>query len=90
MYKNSDKEKKTTEKKHHRRSFFKQISKYLLGIGTFVIASLYGFRRSGELKLGKIKKIELSSSKAQGQCSTGMNCPGGGGQCSTGMNCPGS
>ena len=85
-----EREKQMTESKGDRRSFFQQASKYLLGIGTFVIASLYGFRRSGELKLGKIKKIELSSSKAQGQCSTGMNCPGGGGQCSTGMNCPGS
>lgn len=84
-----EREKQMTEDKHGRRSFFKQASKYLLGIGTFGIASLFGLRRNGDLRLGKMKETEFGLSEAHGACGMGMGCSGGGGQCGMGMGCSG-
>ncbi len=86
-----EKEKQMTEDKSGRRSFFKQASKYLLGIGTFGAATLFGLRQSGDLRLGKMKGVELGISEAQGsgKCGTGYGCAGGGGQCGTGYGCAG-
>jgi len=73
-----------------RRNFFKHIYKYLLGFVAFITASLFGLKRSGEISLGKIKDLEIGISEAQGTCSFGVNCAGGGGQCSFGLSCAGS
>lgn len=78
------------KEKNSRRNFFKHISKYALGFGTFAIASLLGFKSGGNLQLGKMKDIELGLSEAHGACGAGMGCSGGGGQCGSGMNCGGS
>ena len=83
-------EKQMKEDKHDRRSFFKQASKYLLGIGAFGIASLFGLRRNGDLRLAKMKETEFGLSEAHGACGLGMGCSGGGGQCGLGMGCGGS
>lgn len=84
-----ERETQMTEDKHDRRSFFEQVSKYLFGIGAFGIASLFGLRRNGDLRLGKIKEAEFGLSEAQGNCGFGANCAGGGGQCGFGANCAG-
>ena len=80
---------KKEEDKHGRRSFFKHISKYLLGFGTFTIASLFGLKRSGELRFGKMKGSEFGLSEAYGMCSASVDCAGGGGQCSASVDCAG-
>jgi len=85
-----EREEQMTEEKHDRRSFFKQASKYLLGIVAFGIASLFGLRRNGDLRLGKMIDTEIGLSEAHGACSYGSNCAGGGGQCSYGSSCGGS
>lgn len=77
------------EEKNSRRNFFKQISKYALGFGTFAAASLFGFRSNGDISLGKMKDIDLGLSEAHGMCGAGLNCGGGGGQCGAGLNCSG-
>ena len=77
------------EEKNSRRSFFKHISKYVLGFGTFAIVSLFGFKRGGELSVGKMKDVEFGLSEAHGACSFGSDCAGGGGQCSFGSSCAG-
>jgi len=78
-----------TEDEYSRRKFFTHISKYFLGFGAFAIASIFGFRRSGELRVGKMKNIEFGLSEAYGTCSYGSDCAGGGGQCSYGSSCGG-
>ena len=75
--------------KQDRRGFFKQISKYLIGFTAFGIASLFGLKRNGEIRLGRMKDTEFGLSEAQGPCSFGSNCAGGGGQCSFGSSCGG-
>ena len=71
-----EREKQMKEDKHDRRSFFKQALKYLLGIGAFGIASLFGLRRNGDLRLGKMKETEFGLSEAHGACGLGMGCSG--------------
>ena len=78
-----------TEDKHDRRSFFKLISKYLLGFSAFGIASLFGLRRNGDLRLGKMKETEFGLSDAHGACGISAGCAGGGGQCGIGAGCAG-
>lgn len=78
-----------TTKQYDRRNFFKDISKYLLGLSTFVIASFFGLKRNGEIRLGKMKDIEIGLPEAQGTCSFSSDCAGGGGECSFGSNCAG-
>ena len=80
---------KKMEEKNSRRTFFKHISKYALGFGTFAAASLLGFKSGGNLQLGKMKDIELGLSEAQGQCGFGAGCAGGGGDCGFGAGCAG-
>lgn len=84
-----EREKQMTEDRFDRRSFFKQASKYLLGIGAFGIASLFGLRRNGDLRLGKIKEAEFGLSEAQGKCGFSSDCAGGGGQCGFSSDCAG-
>jgi len=87
-----DKEEKVIQKvedKYSRRNFFKHISKYLLGFGAFTIASVFGFRRSGELRVGKMKDIEFGLSEAHGKCGSAWDCSGGGGQCGSAWDCAG-
>ena len=76
--------------KKDRRDFFKQFGKYFLGFTAFAIASLFGLKHDGELRLGKMKDMKLGLSEAHATCSSSMNCAGGGGQCSSSMNCAGS
>ena len=42
------------EDKNDRRSFFKRIFKYAIGLSTFGVASLFGLKRDGEIRLGKM------------------------------------
>ena len=87
-----DKEEKIIQKvedKYSRRSFFKHISKYLLGFGTFTIASVFGFRRSADVRLGKMKDIKFGLSEAHGTCGFSADCSGGGGECGFSANCAG-
>lgn len=84
-----EREKQMTEDKHDRRSFFKQASKYVLGIAAFGIASLFGLRRNGDLRLGIMKETEFGLSEAHGACGIGAGCAGGGGQCGIGAGCAG-
>ena len=87
-----DKEEKVIQKvedKYSRRSFFKHISKYLLGFGAFTIASVFGFRRSGDVRLGKMKDTELGFSEAHGTCGASFDCSGGGGECGASFDCSG-
>ena len=78
-----------TEGKDDRRSFLKRIYKYAIGLSAFGFASVFGLRRSGEIRLGKMKDIKLGLSEAYGMCSSSMDCAGGGGQCSSSMDCAG-
>jgi len=78
-----------TEGKENRRNFLKQIYKYAIGLSVFGFVSVFGFRRSGELRLGKMKDIEFGLSKAHGTCGFGSGCAGGGGQCGFGSGCAG-
>lgn len=80
---------KSAEVKHGRRSFFKHMYKYFLGISAFTIASIFGLRRGGEIRLGKMKDTGFGLSEAHGVCGAGLNCSGGGGQCGAGLNCGG-
>ena len=87
-----DREEKVIQKagdKYNRRNFFRHISKYLLGFGAFTIATVFGFRRSGELQVGKMKDIEFGLSGAHGTCGASYNCSGGGGECGASYNCAG-
>jgi hypothetical protein len=79
------------EEKNSRRNFFKQISKYALGFGTFAAASIFGFRNNGDISLGKMKDIEFGQSEAHGggKCGYGSGCAGGGGKCGYGSGCAG-
>jgi hypothetical protein len=78
-----------TEDKHCRRSFFKQTAKYFVGFGAFTIASIFGLRRDGEIKLGKMRKSEFGLSEASGKCGNSYDCSGGGGNCGNSYNCSG-
>jgi hypothetical protein len=78
-----------TEDRYSRRNFFSHIYKYFLGFGTFAIASIFGFRRSGDLRVGKMKNTELGLSEAHGTCGASYNCSGGGGECGASYNCSG-
>ena len=87
-----DKEGKVIQKiegKYSRRKFFKHISKYLLGLGAFTIASVFGLRRSGEFRLGRMKDIEFGLSEAHGECGASYDCSGGGGECGASYSCGG-
>ena len=77
------------EEKNSRRNFFKHVSKYALGFGTFAIASLFGLKRGGELRVGKMKNAEFGLSEAHGECGSSYNCSGGGGECGSSYNCSG-
>ncbi len=78
------------DKHGNRRGFLKLSAKYLLGFSTFAIASLFGLKRDGEIRLGKMRNYEVGLSEAYGECSYGSDCAGGGGQCSYGSSCGGS
>lgn len=78
-----------TEDEYSRRNFFSHISKYFLGFGAFTIASIFGFRRSGDLRVGKMKDLEFGLSEAHGTCGSAYNCGGGGGECGSAYNCSG-
>ena len=80
---------KKIEEKNSRRNFFKHISKYIYGFGTFAIASFLGFKSGGNLQLGKMKDIELGLSEAQGTCGKLRSCAGGGGECGKLRSCAG-
>jgi hypothetical protein len=87
-----DKEEKliqTVEDKYGRRNFLKRISKYFVGFGAFMIASHFGLKRDGEIRLGKMKNTEFGLSEAHGRCGFGGGCAGGGGQCGFGGGCAG-
>jgi len=84
-----EKDQKTAEEKIGRRSFFEKTYKYFLGFGAFTIASLFGFKRDGEISLGNMKNTEFGLSEAQGMCGIGAGCAGGGGQCGIGAGCAG-
>lgn len=79
----------TVKEEHGRRGFLKLITKYLLGFSAFGIASLFGLRRNGEIRLGKMRNYEVGLSEAYGECSYGASCAGGG-ECSYGSSCGGS
>ena len=89
MNESDERKKQMTEDNHDRRSFFKQASKYLAGIGAFGIASLFGLRRNGDLRLGKMKETEFGLSEAHGACGSSYNCSGGSGKCGSSYNCSG-
>ena len=76
--------------KDDRRNFLKRIYKYAIGLSAFGFASLFGLKRDGEIRFGKMTDTEIGLSEAQGACSYGSNCAGGGGQCSYGSSCGGS
>jgi len=78
-----------TEGKDDRRNFFKQIYKYAIGFSAFGLASVFGLRRSGDIRLGKMKDAEFGLSEAHGACGFGSGCAGGGGQCGFGSGCAG-
>lgn len=78
-----------TEGKDDRRNFLKRIYKYGIGLSAFGFASVFGLRRSGEIRLGKMKDTELGLSEAHGACGIGAGCAGGGGQCGIGAGCAG-
>jgi hypothetical protein len=77
------------EEKNSRRNFFKLISKYAFGFGTFAIASLWGFKSGGNLQLSKMKDIEMGLSEAHGKCGFNNDCSGGGGKCGFNNDCSG-
>ena len=79
-----------TEGKDDRRNFLKRIYKYAIGLSAFGFASVFGLRRSGEIRLGKMKYSGLGPSEAYGICSASVDCAGGGGQCSASVDCAGS
>jgi len=74
---------------HDRRSFLKHILKYLVGFGAFAIASLFGLKRNGEIRIGKMKDFEFGLSEAHGTCGFSADCGGGGGQCGFSAECSG-
>jgi hypothetical protein len=78
-----------TDDKQDRRGFFKQIAKYLIGLTAFIVASLFGLKRDGEVRLGKMQKTQLGLSEAQGACSMAYDCSGGSGKCGMAYNCSG-
>ena len=78
-----------TEGKDDRRNFLKRIYKYAIGLSVFGFASVFGLRRSGEIRLGKMKDTEFGLSEAYGTCGFGAGCAGGGGECGFGAGCAG-
>ena len=82
------------EDKNDRRNFLKRIFKYAIGLSVFWVASLFGLKRNGEIRLAGMKGTGFGLSEAHGICGAGLGCagggwPGGGGQCGAGMGCAG-
>jgi hypothetical protein len=89
MDEKKEKDQKMPEGKIGRRSFFAKIYKNLLGFSAFTIASLFGLKRDGEIRLGKMKNTGVGFSEAYGKCGSSFNCSGGGGECGSSFNCGG-
>lgn len=85
-----EKDQKASEDKIGRRRFFAKTYKYFLGLGTFTIASLFGLKQNGEIRLGKMEYAGFGFSEAHGMCSSTASCAGGGGMCSSTASCAGS
>ena len=84
-----EKEQKTPMSKHNRRSFFKTTYKYLTGIVIFLIASVFGLKRDGDFRIGKMKVSNFGFSEAHGECGSSYDCAGGGGECGSSYDCAG-
>jgi len=89
MNKMEEKDQKMSESKIGRRSFFAKTYKYFLGFGAFTIASIFGLKRNGEIRLGKMKNAKFGLSKAHGECGASYDCSGGGGECGASYTCGG-
>ena len=87
-----ERDSETIKDKHGRRGFLKLTTKYILGFSAFGIASLFGLKRNGDLRLGKMGNYEvgLSEASGSGRCGAGGGCAGGGGRCGAGGGCGGS
>jgi len=87
-----ERDSETIKDKHGRRGFLKITTKYILGFSAFGIASLFGLKRNGDIRLGKMRNYEvgLPEASGDGQCGYGAGCAGGGGQCGYGAGCAGS
>ena len=92
-----ERDSETIKDKHGRRGFLKITTKYILGFSAFGIASLFGLKRNGDIRLGKMRNYEvgLPEASGDGQCGYGAGCagsgkPGGGGQCGYGAGCAGN
>ena len=86
-----ERDSETIKDKHGRRGFLKITTKYILGFSAFGIASLFGLKRNGDIRLGKMRNYEvgLPEASGDGKCSYGSDCAGGGGKCSYGSSCGG-
>ena len=82
--------KEVTEDKHDRRNFLKRISKYFFSFMAFGLASLFGLKRKGDFRLGKLNNMSIGLSEAHGTCGSSYNCSGGGGKCGSAYNCSGN
>jgi hypothetical protein len=89
MNKSDERNTQKTEGNYDRRNFLKRIYKYVIGLSAFTIASIFGFRRSGDVRLGKMKDIEFGLSEAHGTCGASYDCSGGGGECGASYDCGG-
>lgn len=89
MDKFDEKTSQITGRKDDRRKFLKRISKYVVGLGVFGFASLFGLKKTGDLSLGIMKNVRFGLSEAQGKCGFAANCAGGGGECGFAANCAG-
>lgn len=81
--------KEVTEDNNDRRHFLKRSLKYLLGFAVFGLASLFGFKRTGNIRLGKMHNVDIGLSEAHGKCGSAYDCTGGGGSCGSAYDCSG-
>ena len=86
-----ERDSETIKDKHGRRGFLKITTKYILGFSAFGIASLFGLKRNGDIRLGKMSNYEvgLSEASGRGKCGSAYDCTGGGGKCGSAYDCSG-
>jgi len=86
-----ERDSETIKDKHGRRGFLKLTTKYILGFSAFGIASLFGLKRNGDIRLGKMRNYEVGLSEASGSggCGRAYECSGGGGECGRAYECSG-
>ncbi len=85
-----ERDSETIKDKYGRRSFLKLTTKYILGFSAFGIASLFGLKRNGDIRLGKMRNYEVGLSEAYGECGYSSDCAGGGGECGYSSDCAGA